>query len=61
VRHSCWVTCQGVRYDRYIGYVSVTIYVLALSSHSGFPRFACPRVVFLLIEFPLCQQNIFVL
>jgi hypothetical protein len=35
-------------------HVSVTVYVLALSSGSGFPGFDCPRVVFLFIEFPLC-------
>jgi hypothetical protein len=51
--HSRWVTCQNARYDRYIGYVSVTIYVLALSSDSGFPRFGCLIVVFLLTKFPL--------
>jgi len=34
------------------GYVSVTVFVVALSSDSGFPGFGCPRVVFLLIEFP---------
>jgi hypothetical protein len=45
--------CQSARYDHYIGYVSVTVYVLALSSDSGFPGFGCPGVVFLLIEFPL--------
>jgi len=33
--------------------VSVTFYVLALSSNSGFLRFGCLGVVFLLIEFPL--------
>jgi hypothetical protein len=33
--------------------VSVTVYVLALSSDSGFPRFGCLVVVFLLIVFPL--------
>jgi hypothetical protein len=54
VRHSHWVTCQSARYDRSFGYVSVTVYVLALSSDSGFPGFGCPGVVFLLIEFPLC-------
>jgi len=26
--------------------------------NSGYPRFGCPEVVFLLIEFPLRQQNI---
>jgi hypothetical protein len=31
-KHSCWVTRQSARYDRCIGYVSVTVYVLALSS-----------------------------
>jgi hypothetical protein len=35
------------------GYVSVTIYVLALSSDSGFHEFGYPGVVFLFIEFPL--------
>jgi hypothetical protein len=35
------------------GYVSLTFYVLALSSDSGFIRFGCPGVVFLFIEFPL--------
>jgi hypothetical protein len=44
---------QSARYARYIVYVSVTVYVLALSSNSVFPGFGCPRVVFLLIEFPL--------
>jgi hypothetical protein len=29
------------------GYVSVTIYVLYLSSDNGFPGFGCPGVVFL--------------
>jgi hypothetical protein len=52
-RHSRWITCHSARYDRYIGYVSVTVYVLALSFNSGFPRFGCLGVVFLLIEFPL--------
>jgi hypothetical protein len=52
-RCSRWVTCQNARYDRCIGYVSVTVYVLALSSDSGFLGFSCPRVVFLLTEFPL--------
>jgi hypothetical protein len=33
--------------------VSVTIYVLALSSDSRFLGFGCPGVIFLLIEFPL--------
>jgi len=33
------------------GYVSVIVYVLALSSGSGYPRFGCPGVVFLFIEF----------
>jgi len=33
--------------------VSATIFVLVLSSNSGFLRFGCTRVVFLLIEFPL--------
>jgi len=45
--------CQSARYDRCIGYVSVTVYVLALSSDSGFPEFGYPEVVFLLTEFPL--------
>jgi hypothetical protein len=36
-----------------IGYASITVFVLALSSNSGFPRFGYPGVVFLLIEFPL--------
>jgi hypothetical protein len=40
------------------GYVSVTFYVLALFLNSGNPGFGCPGVVFLLIEFPLRQQNI---
>jgi hypothetical protein len=35
------------------GYVSVIVYVLALSSNSGFLGFGCPGVVFLFIEFPL--------
>jgi hypothetical protein len=35
-----------------IGFVSTS----ALSLDSGFPRFSCPRVVFLFIEFPLRQQ-----
>jgi hypothetical protein len=39
-------------------YVSVTVYVLALSSDSGFPGFGYPIVVFLFIEFPLCLQNV---
>jgi len=30
-------------------YVSVTVYVLALSSDSGFLGFGCPGVVFILI------------
>jgi hypothetical protein len=55
---SCWVTCQSDRYDRCIGYVSVTVYVLGFFLNSGYPGFGCPRVVFLLIEFPLHQQNI---
>jgi hypothetical protein len=33
--------------------VSVTVFVLALSSDSEFPVFGCPRVIFLIIEFPL--------
>jgi hypothetical protein len=33
--------------------VSVTVFVLALSSDSGFLGFGYPGVVFLLIEFPL--------
>jgi len=33
------------------GYVSVDVFVLALSSDSGFLRFGCPGAVFLLIEF----------
>jgi hypothetical protein len=33
--------------------VSVIVFVLALSSDSGFPGFSCPIVVFFLIEFPL--------
>jgi hypothetical protein len=41
--------CQSAKYDRCIEYVSVTIYVLALSSDSGFPGFGCLGVVFLLI------------
>jgi hypothetical protein len=53
VRRSRWVTCQSARYDRCIGYVSVTFFVLALSSDNGFLGFSCARVVFLLIEFPL--------
>jgi hypothetical protein len=52
-RRSRWVTCQSARYNRYIGYVSVTVYVLALSSDSEFPGFGCLGVVFLLIKFPL--------
>jgi hypothetical protein len=52
-RCSRWVTCQSARYDRYIGYVIVTVFVLALSSDSGFLRFGFSGVVFLLIEFPL--------
>jgi hypothetical protein len=39
-RHSRWITCQSARYNRCIGYVSVTVYVLALSSDSRFPGFA---------------------
>lgn len=44
------------------GYVSVTMYVLALSSDSGFPGFGCTGVVFLFIEFHfinkiLCHLN----
>jgi hypothetical protein len=35
------------------GYVSVTVFVLSLSSDSGFLGFGCPGVIFLLIEFPL--------
>jgi hypothetical protein len=54
VRRSRWVTCQSARYDCCIGYVSITVYVLALSFDSGFPRFGCLGVVFFLIEFPLC-------
>jgi len=45
--------CQSARYNRCIGNVSVTVFVLALSSDSEFPRFGCPGVVFLLIEFSL--------
>jgi hypothetical protein len=52
VRRSRWVTCQSARYDRCIGYVSTTVYVLALSSDSGFPGFGYPGVVVFLIEFP---------
>jgi hypothetical protein len=52
-RCSYWVTCQSAGYDRCIGYVSVTVYVLALSFDSGFPGFSCPGVDFLLIDFPL--------
>jgi hypothetical protein len=44
--------CKSVRYDRCIGYMSVTVYVLALSSNCGFPGYGCPGGVFLLIEFP---------
>jgi hypothetical protein len=36
-RRSRWVTCQSARYDRCIRYVSVTVYVLALSSDCEFP------------------------
>jgi hypothetical protein len=43
------------------GYVSVTFYILALSSDSGFRGFGCPRVVFLFSEFPLRQQIFFVI
>jgi len=32
--------------------MSVTVYVLALSSDSGFPEFGYPGVIFLLTEFP---------
>jgi hypothetical protein len=53
VRRSRWVTCQSAIYDHCIEYVSVTVYVLALSFDSGFPEFGCPRVIFLFIEFPL--------
>jgi hypothetical protein len=53
VRRLRWVTCQSTRYDHCIKYVSVTVYVLALSFDSGFPGFGCPEVVFLLTEFPL--------
>jgi len=53
VRRSRWVTFQSARYDRYIGYVSVTVYILAFSSNSGFLGFGCPGVVFLLIELSL--------
>jgi hypothetical protein len=47
------VTCQSARYNRCIEYVSVTVYVLALSYDSGFSGFGWPGVVFFLIEFPL--------
>jgi hypothetical protein len=57
VRHSHWVTCQSARYDRCIGFVSVTIYVLSLPSDSEFFGFGCPEVVFLLIEFSLCWYS----
>jgi len=40
-RRSCWVMCQSVRYDHCIGYVSITVFVLALSFDSGFPGFSC--------------------
>jgi len=33
--------------------VSVTVFILALSSDNGFLGFGYPGVVFLLIEFPL--------
>jgi len=33
------------------GYVSVTVYVLALSSNSGFPGFGYPIVVFSSLSF----------
>jgi hypothetical protein len=33
--------------------VSVTVYILALSSNSGFPGFGCSGVIFLFIEFPI--------
>jgi muramoyltetrapeptide carboxypeptidase LdcA involved in peptidoglycan recycling len=39
------------------GYMSVTALLLALSLNSGIPGFDYPGVVFLLIEFSLCQQN----
>jgi hypothetical protein len=52
-RCSRWVMCQSARYDRCIGYVSVTVYVQALSFDGGIPGFGCPGVVFLFIEFPL--------
>jgi hypothetical protein len=39
--------------NRCIAYVSVIVYVLALSSDNGFPGFGCPGMVFLLTEFPL--------
>jgi len=41
--------------------VSVTVYVLALSSDSGFLGFGCPGLVFLLTEFQLRLQNIYVI
>jgi hypothetical protein len=53
-RRSRWITCQSARYDRCTEYVSVTVFVLALSSDSGFLGFGCPGVIFILIEFPLC-------
>jgi hypothetical protein len=37
-------TCQNARYYRCIGSVSVIVYILALSSNSGFPEFGCPEV-----------------
>jgi hypothetical protein len=49
---SCWVTCQSARYNHCIEYVSVTVFVLALSFDSEFPGFGCLGVIFLLIEFP---------
>jgi hypothetical protein len=52
-RRSHWVTCQSARYDHCIRYVSVIVFVLALSYDSGFPGFGCPGVIFLLIEFLL--------
>jgi hypothetical protein len=41
-----WVTCKSARYDRCIGYMSVTVFVLTLSCDSRFSGFGCFVVVF---------------
>jgi hypothetical protein len=56
-KHSCIGTRYNARYDRCIGVYECYCLLLALSLNSGIPGFDYPGVVFLLIEFSLCQQN----